>query len=182
VTVASARTPTSSRRWDEAMAEHREVLAAFLETASALPAEAWDQPWREGKWTRAEVVEHLSLAYEAVIRELETGEGMKLRLTPWRRNLTRWVLLPHILFHRSFPIRAPSPREIRPRGVRAPRDEALRQLRELGGRFEETMERAAQAGGGWVTHPFFGRVAPLKAVRFVGVHMEHHRRQIARKG
>jgi len=186
VTVAPPRTPTSSgrsgRRWDEVMAEHREALAGFLETASALPAEAWDQPWGPGKWTRAQVAEHLSLSYEAVIRELETGEAMALKLTPWRRTLTRWLLLPHILFHRSFPIRAPSPREIRPRDPRAPRAEALRQLRELGGRFEETMERAVQAGGGSVTHPFFGRVPPLKVVRFMGVHLEHHGRQIARGG
>ena len=176
-------TPSSgraSRRWEEAYADHREALAAFLDTASALPDEAWEEPWGPGKWTRAQVAEHLSLAYEAVIHELQTGEGMALKLTPWRRNVTRWILLPHILFHRSFPLRAPSPREIRPREPRAPRAEALRQLRELGGRFEETMERAVREGGGWVTHPFFGRVAPLKSIRFMAVHLEHHRRQIAR--
>lgn len=185
MSLASATTSTVSRadrRWEEALDEHREALAAFLDTAGDVGDAEWGAPWGPGKWTRAQVVEHVSLTYEACIRELETGEAMALKLTPWRRKLTRWILLPHILFHRSFPLRAPAPREIRPKEPRAPRAEALRQLRELGERFEAAMERALRSGGGSLTHPFFGLVPAPKSIRFVAVHTEHHRRQIARPG
>lgn len=185
MSLASSNATTVSRadrRWEEAMDEHREALAAFLDTAGDVGEAEWGAPWKPGKWTRAQVVEHVLMAYETCIRELETGEGMALKLTPFRRKLTRWILLPHILFHRSFPLRAPAPREIRPKEPRAPKAEVLRQLRERGERFEAAMERAMRAGGGSLTHPFFGSIPPLKALRFIAVHTEHHRRQIARKG
>ncbi|HYW07638.1 MAG TPA: DinB family protein [Longimicrobium sp.] len=88
--------------------------------------------------------------------------------------------LPHILFHRSLPLRAPAPRETRPKEARAPRAEALAALRHLGEEFERELDSARRAGSPGITHPYFGRVEPIKALRFVGIHMEHHRRQVER--
>ncbi|HEX8903733.1 MAG TPA: DinB family protein [Longimicrobiaceae bacterium] len=168
-------------RWDEAVEEHRAALAAFLDVAEGLSDEAWRSPWGPGKWTRAQVAEHLALAYEALLRELATGEGMRTRVPPWRQRLLRWVVLPHVLFHRSFPVRVASPREVRPPEPTMPRPQLLRRMRELGERFEQEHDRARRGGGGSLTHPYFGRVGPVKAMRFVAVHIEHHTRQIERK-
>ena len=167
-------------RWDEAVDEHRAALAAFLDVAEQLDDEAWRGPWAPGKWTRAQIAEHLALAYEVLLRELATGEGVRPRLPPFRQKLLRWILLPHILFHRSFPVRVASPRETRPPVVTAPRPELLRRLRDLGERFERELDLARRAGGGSLTHPYFGRVGPVKAMRFIAVHIEHHTRQVAK--
>ncbi|HSU14707.1 DinB family protein [Longimicrobium sp.] len=167
-------------RWDEAVDEHRAALAAFLNAAEAATDEAWSAPWAPGKWTRAQIAEHLALAYEAALHEIRTGEAMRPRLPPWRQKLLRWVLLPHILFHRTFPLRAVSPREIRPPEATRPRREQLRRLRELGERFEVELDVARRGGGGGISHPYFGRVGPVKGMRFVAVHIEHHTRQIAK--
>jgi hypothetical protein len=169
-------------RWEAAADEHRIALATFLDSAERLPAAAWSRPPAPGKWSPAEVAEHLSLSYEALLAELEKGTPMAVRLPAWRVALLRWVLLPHILFHRSFPLRAPSPREVRPGAAPAERDPALARLRGLGERFEHALDRARRAGGGWVTHPYFGRVPPVKALRFCAVHVEHHRRQVEQAG
>lgn len=167
-------------RWDEAVDEHRTALAAFLDAAEDVRESAWGAPWGPGKWTRAQVAEHLALSYEAAIREVTSGVAMAGKLPPLRQKLLRLILLPHILFHRSIPGRPRSPREIRPGEVTAPRAETLRRLRDLGDRFEHEMERAYHAGGGQLTHPYFGAIGAVKAMRFVAIHLEHHTRQISR--
>jgi len=173
------RTPGLDPRWDEAVEEHRAALAAFLDVAEQLKEDAWGSPWGPGKWTRAQVAEHLALTYEIAIRELTTGEGLRVRVTGVRQRLLRWILMPHILFHRSLPVRVTAPREARPPEVTAPRGAILRRLRELGVRWEMEMERAIGAGGGGLTHPYFGTIPPVKAMRFMAVHIEHHTRQVA---
>ena len=173
------RTAAPDARWDEAVEEHRAALAAFLDAAEGLREDAWNAPWAPGKWTRAQVAEHLALSYEAAIRELTTGEGMRVRVTGVKLRLLRWIFMPHILFHRSLPMRIVAPREVRPAEVRAPRAAVLRRLRELGVRVEVEMERAIEAGGGTLTHPYFGAIPPLKAMRLMAIHIEHHTRQIA---
>jgi DinB superfamily len=168
----------SHARWETACDEHRVALAAYLDAAAELDDEAWTRPWAPEKWTPAQVTEHLTLSYEAALQDLQ-GRPMAVRFAPWRLRLTRWILLPHILFHRTFPLRAPAPRELRPKEPRAPRPEALELMRGLGERFEQEMERAWAAGGGHLTHPYFGAIEPVKAMRFFAVHLEHHRRQVA---
>ena len=176
----TAAAPSSlGARWDDVAEEHRAALAAFLDTAEGLREDAWSAPWGPGKWTRAQVAEHLSLTYELAIREITTGQGIRVRVTGVKQRLLRWVIMPHILFHRSLPMRVVSPRESRPAEVTAPRAQVLRRLRELGERYEAEMERAIEAGGGSLTHPYFGTIPPIKAMRFMAVHIEHHTRQIA---
>jgi hypothetical protein len=170
---------TADPRWDDAVEEHRAALAAFLDIAEGLTETAWNAPWGAGKWTRAQVAEHLSLTYEAAIHELATGQGLRVKVSGLRLRLLRWIVMPHILFHRSLPIRVIAPREVRPPGVTAPRPAVLRRLRELAVRWEREMERAVGAGGGGLTHPYFGTIPPLKAVRFMAIHIEHHTRQVA---
>jgi len=175
--LASAR---HQSRWESAADEHQVALAAFMDTGGRMDDAAWQRPWRAGKWTPAEITEHLSLAYEALLTEIREGRPMGLKMAPWRLRVARWVILPHILFHRSLPLRAPAPRETRPREARAPRAEALAALRHLGEEFERELDSARRAGSPGITHPYFGRVEPVKALRFVAIHMEHHRRQVER--
>ncbi|HVG45057.1 MAG TPA: DinB family protein, partial [Longimicrobium sp.] len=147
------RTPGADPRWDDAADEHRAALAAFLDTAEQLRDDAWNAPWAPGKWTRAQVAEHLALTYEIAIRELTTGQGLRVKVTGVRQRLLRWVLMPHILFHRSLPVRVVAPREVRPPEVTVSRAALLRRLRELGVRWEMEMERAIGVGRGGLMHP-----------------------------
>ncbi|HEX7242669.1 MAG TPA: DinB family protein [Longimicrobiaceae bacterium] len=165
-------------RWDRAAAEHRAALRHFSERAGSLDPALWTEPRAEGKWSPAQIAEHLVLGYEALLREL-AGEGaMRMPLPLWRSTLLRWVLLPHILYHRTLPLRARSPREMRPSDSPADRGEALRRLAEVTERFERALETAYRAGGGGITHPYFGRVRPVRGLRFLAVHVEHHTRQL----
>ncbi len=164
--------------WKRAVEEHRDAVRRFVATAEGLGADAWVRPRAPGKWSPAQTAEHLVLAYEAVLRELAGGGGVRPRVTGWRQRVLRWVLLPHILFHRSFPLRAVSPREIRPPEVHSDRGALLARMRELAARTERELD-TARATGARATHPYFGALPAVPALRFMAVHVEHHLRQIS---
>ncbi len=172
------RAPDAS--WTRALQEHSEALASFLESAAVVDRSRWIREVAPGKWTPGEITEHLSLAYEAVRTELSGGPPMALRTSGWRQVLLRWLLLPHILFHRTLPVRAKAPRETRPPTADslAPREAALNRLKLLGADFERAMEAAKDAGKLTIVHPFFGEIPLVRAIRLCAVHIDHHRRQI----
>ena len=165
-------------RWRRAVEEHRDAVRRFVATAEGLGADAWTRPRASGKWSPAQTAEHLVLAYEAALRELSGAPGIRPLVTGLRRVVLRRVLLPHILFHRSFPLRAASPREIRPPAVHADRAAVLARMRELAVQAERELE-AARSTGARVTHPYFGPLDALTSLRFLAVHLEHHLRQLS---
>jgi hypothetical protein len=175
----STATPRAERRWRAAVDEHQVALAAYLETAGRVPDEAWMRPWAPGKWTPAVITEHLAMVYRTMTQEARGGAGMKMKMTPFRRRLLKTFLLPHMLFHRTFPRAAPAPREVRPEGDGLPRAQALAELRILGEEFEREAERARAGGLRHVTHAYFGSIDLTRGMRLAAVHIEHHTRQLA---
>jgi hypothetical protein len=159
-----------------ALAEQAAAVERYLEALSDLSHTDWGRPRGEGKWSPAQITEHLALAYDVLAGELRGGAAMAQRLRPWRRRLLRWFLLPHILFHRSFPLRAPAPRELRPERALASREEGGERLRRAAASFEDALRAPQRAGQ--LTHAYFGEVSVVRAVRFVAIHLDHHRRQV----
>ena len=162
----------SGRKWQRAVREHRAALSSFVEFASGIDAAAWELPLADGKWSPAEVTEHLALAYVAALAELAGGPALAPRLSPARQTLLRWLLVPHMLFHRSVP-RARAPREIRPAAPVADRATALARLLHLGQEFEAACALRPQVR---LTHPYFGSVDRATTVRLLALHIEHHQR------
>ncbi len=158
------------------MEEHRDAVGRFAATVEGLGADAWSRARAPGKWSPAQVAEHLVLAYEVIDREMDGGEGARIVVTGWRQRMLRWVVLPHILFHRSFPLRAVSPLETRPREASRDRAAVLGRMRELADRVERGLAVRRDAR---LTHPYFGALPALTALRFCAIHVEHHRRQIS---
>ena len=166
---------------ERALLENRGAVAAYGTTVRALPAEQWATPVREGAWSPAEITQHLLLTYRQVLAELEGGAAMAPRASRGWQRIFRWVVLPHILFHRSIPVRARAPRELRPaEPVAVERDALLDELEVAAREFERGVEPVALRGSPSFEHPYFGAIPPLKALRFVAAHTEHHRRQLAR--
>lgn len=172
--------PRAESRWRAAVDEHQVALAAYLEAAERVSVAAWTRPYAAGKWTPAEITEHLAMTYRVFIAEVNGGPAMKLKLTPFRRRLLKMLMLPHMLFHRTFPRGARAPRELRPEAAPLPgRAQALAELRALGERFATEAERARAGGWGHVTHPYFGAIDLTRGMRLCAVHLEHHTRQVA---
>lgn len=138
----------------------------------------WRTPWAEGKWTVAELCEHLALMYEVALEELGGRGGAALRVSPRMATALRIVLLPHILFHRSIPVSAKAPREIRPTGRAIPREEMLELLADLSTAFLIELRKAHKHDERKLNHPYFGPIRPLQLLQFSTVHVHHHRRQL----
>ena len=177
---AGAHAPDA--RWRRALEEHRAALRSLVAGIESAGERLWAEPRADGAWTPAQLAEHLALTYEVAIREMREGTALRLRTGRAMRTLLRWVLLPHILFHRTLPVRARSPREARPESATPiSRGEIVFRLRERAEEFERAVVRAHETRTGGLTHPYFGWLPPLRALRFVTVHLEHHTRQLVER-
>ena len=164
--------------WETLRRDHRTSVDAFLQAAQTIDASRWSLPRAEGKWSPAEVAEHIRLAYEALLKELGGKGGMKIKTSWWQRALLNLIFKPRLLATGSFPAGVRAPREARPGAVLGDRTETLAAIRSMSEEFDEKMHQAAQNGGARLTHPYFGRVKADEVMRFCAVHNEHHRKQL----
>jgi hypothetical protein len=168
----------SAEKWRTAVRLHSEALAAVTRAAESLPGDAWRQPVREGKWTPAEVVEHLTLAYDALLKELSGGPGMKYRPNAAIRLVLRYTVLPRILRGEPFP-RARAPRETRPADTPFSQSEAVQRLRDRAATAVAEMERELSTRPrAKLTHAYFGRLPLTTGLTLIARHIDHHRKQL----
>ena len=160
---------------EEVAAEHRAAIEAFARSAESVDPAAWNVPRAEGKWTPAEVVQHVILGYEAGLRELDGGAGMTVVVPGWKRAVLRWAILPRILAGR-FPAGARAPKETRPKTAPESPEAGVVHLRACAERFAAGICEAD--GAARLTHPYFGRLEGLQILRFLAAHARHHHRQL----
>lgn len=163
---------------DAATARHAAAVQSFLTAARAIPADAWDRPLGSGKWTPAQVAEHIRLTYIVLQNELAGGSGLRVR-TPWLvRQVLRLTVLPKILSSGALPRGARASSEIRPRDAILPRDQLLEALEVAANVAQESVARRWDDPRAGITHHVFGHVGIRRGLRFITVHTEHHTRQL----
>jgi len=163
---------------EAALARHRDAVAAFLASAAASQPDAWTRPSAEGKWSPAQIAEHLSLAVEAVKRELNQGPSMRILLPAWKRFLLRRTVLPGLLSTGHFPPGVRAPREIRPTLPIATREEALRRLEGAASELETSCRQDPRGETLRLSHPYFGTLRASDLIRILAWHALHHRAQL----
>jgi hypothetical protein len=159
-----------------ARGENQRSVTAFLATAREIEPSAWGREAAPGKWSPAQVTEHVSLAYERT-RELLTrppGGGVP-RLF---RLLIRHFYVQPILKRGRFPSKAKAPRPFQPSGAPAPAEALCARLEAAARGLEEDFEGQISAGKDVLDHPIFGRVTLVDALRFQAIHTAHHRQQL----
>ncbi len=165
--------------WTDAIAIHREAAAAFAAAAGRVSADAWRVPRADGKWSPAEIVEHVSLTYDVLLRELAGGGGMQIRTKLWQRLLLRLTVMPKILRGKGFPAGARAPREVRPPVPSSSKDEAIVGFRDRGARFVSAAEEVHRTRPrARLTHAYFGTSTVANAVLLCARHLDHHRQQL----
>lgn len=164
--------------WDQACAEHREAVAVFLFRARKVSEETWKMPRAPGKWSPAEIAEHLSLTYQHLLRELRGGPPARVKGSRLFRFVARYRFLPKLLRDGTIPPGVRAPREVRPQMPAEERTEALERFQALSVEFEEEITSRRGSGGGTLTHPYFGTLDADRGIRFVEVHIRHHTRQL----
>ena len=165
--------------WSDLVRKHCAAADRFGSDAARVPPDAWVLPRAEGKWSAAEIVEHVSAVYRVMLRELDTGTGMRIRTRLFQRLLLRMTYMRRIVRSGEFPQGAPAPRELRPE--RAPEDQAaaVEALRELSQQFISKLTAARERRPKQkLTHAYFGRMTAEQAIAVGTAHLEHHRRQL----
>lgn len=163
---------------EKVAADHRAAIEAFAQTVEALDRGAWNVARAQGKWTPAEIAQHLILSYGPPLAELGGGPGFAVRLPWWKRAILRRRVLPKIIYGEEFPKGAPAPREIRPREGAASPETAVRLLREDAGEFARRLCEAHARKPVRLTHSYFGKLTAPQILKLMAVHANHHRDQL----
>ena len=166
-------------KWPDLQQVHSQAAADVVSTAGRVPAEKWLVSRAEGKWSPAEIVEHLSLAYDVLLRELAGGAGMAIRTSLWQRIVLRLTIMPKLLRGEPFPQGTRSPREIRPATASPDQAAAIASLRDRAARFDAAVSEARRKNPRTrLTHAYFGRSSLDNAVLLCARHMQHHQKQL----
>jgi hypothetical protein len=164
--------------WEGARASHREAVALFVSRAHQVPEEHWKTARVPGKWSPAEIAEHLSLTYQHLMSELRGGPPARVKGSRLFRFAVRYRFLPKLLRDGTIPAGVRAPREVRPDRQAEDREAGLERFQALSVEFEEEITLRRASGGGVLTHPYFGTLDPDRGIRFVDVHIRHHTRQL----
>ena len=167
--------------WDAAAREHRTALAAYVARAGRLTNERWGAPRAPGKWSPAEISEHLALTYEVGLTELRGGPSPEIRTSFWQRLVLRWFVMPKLLTGGALTRPVKAPREVR-HPVAGEQVATLARLEELAATLERELDTAAARGPVRFTHPYFGALDAVQVLGFCAFHARHHEAQVAEGG
>lgn len=161
-----------TNEWQQAVAEHEAAIEACIAASRRIPDSQWNLPHAEGKWSPAQQVEHVGLAYQMVIDAL-SGSPPRARLGRLRQLVLRTFVLPKILRTNVFREGVPAPRETRP--PREPQERATVEelLRARAAKCIEVL-LASNRRGARVQHPYFGPLPLLDMLRLGTSHARHH--------
>lgn len=130
------------------------------------------------RWSIAEIVEHLALAYEGTTKSVQRcmDRGTPAATSPgWRQRFFKWV----IVDVGYFPTGAEAPKHVRPQGVGLAA--AVERAHEGLATMDQALAAAADRFGdrvALVDHPILGAFSIEDWRRFHRVHTRHHARQI----
>jgi ATP-binding cassette subfamily B protein len=97
------------RAWAAARAAHQDAVAAFVTRAESGAADRWTRQPAPGKWSPAEIAEHLSLTYQLLLSELRGGTPFRMKGTWLLRLMVRYKFLPALLREGRIPPGAARP-------------------------------------------------------------------------
>jgi uncharacterized damage-inducible protein DinB len=159
--------------------EHAAAAAEFAAAAEKVQAEWWLSPRAEGKWSPAQVVEHVTLAYDILLRELGGGPGMQIRTKLWQRMWLRMTVMRKLLRTGVFPEHAPAPREVRPSLPSADQPTSIATFRRRAAQFESAVTDARTSKRRVrLTHAYFGPMSIDSVLVLCASHIRHHRKQL----
>jgi uncharacterized damage-inducible protein DinB len=165
--------------WSALVAGHSAAVQEFALTCRKVPSHLWHQPITAGKWTPAQVANHLTESYRVLRGELGGAPGMQLRLGLVKRWVLRRTHLPRILMTGTFPAGARAPRETRPGDSSGDPDSCIQTLTTEAEGFVHELTERSQRGPVRLTHAYFGRMSARQSLLLVTVHTRHHARQLA---
>lgn len=162
---------------ETAIADNHSAVQEFIGTARAMTAQQWTTPREPGKWTPAQIAQHLVITYEYGIT-LAKGEakgGIPFFLKP----LARRMIVDSTLKAGRFTRKGRTPKMFEPSGAPPAASIVLPRLDAALTGLEAAIRSRHPEGRHTLNHPFFGKLATTDYVRLQAIHARHHRAQLA---
>lgn len=147
--------------------------ARLLERVSPLDDEIFARSPGDGAWSVCEIVHHLSLVEERVIKELE----LALQQPPRQLGLLRRLVPTRIVASRLIKVK--SPKAVSP-SQSAGKQETIDALNEARSKLKGLYEKHGEARLAQTVfkHPFLGEISGVATISFVAYHEQRHYKQI----
>jgi hypothetical protein len=146
--------------------------------AGRLDSAAWLKPVAPGKWSPALITEHVTLSIVAFNDDAAGRAHMALKLSRWRRFVIRVLYLGRVLRTGQFPPGVRAPRETLPGTTPRRQRDAVEELETASRTLDATLAAHPAPEHCRLTHPYFGRLPLITALRLLTAHTRHHLAQL----
>jgi hypothetical protein len=161
---------------ETALADNRAAIEEFVAAARGVDSAAWSRPRGEGKWTAAQIAEHLAITYE-YNRKVITGTAGK-GAPAFLRPLARWFIVTRTLKAGTFTRKGKAPKIFQPTAAPPAAPVVLDRLARAVAGFESDIRSGHPEARHTVAHPFFGTLPTVDYLRLQAIHTRHHRSQL----
>jgi DinB family protein len=162
---------------DDALTANREAAKRFLATARTVAKEAWAKPIAPGKWSPAQIVEHVAISTEVALKAIK-GDKTVGSFPRLFRAIPRAMVFNPTLKKGAFPKRMKGPAIFAPSKEHISFDASAARIERAVTSLEAHVRDLAKAGTHAFDHGFFGRLKIADYVRFNGLHANHHEKQL----
>ncbi|HEX5818268.1 MAG TPA: DinB family protein [Gemmatimonadales bacterium] len=157
--------------------DNRAAVQHFVSVALGVPPDAWTRAPAAGKWSPAQVAEHVARTMDQAILIIE-GRVTSPSLPRLLRPLARRFVLRPVLRSGRFIRGGKAPKAFVPSADGVPQAGVAAALERALVAYEECVARQRQAGHDEFEHPVFGRIPLVDYVRFNELHARHHEAQL----
>jgi hypothetical protein len=158
-------------------AAHRQEIDIYIDVAKALDPARWAAPPAAGRWSPAQITDHLFRTYEFGSGVIEGTVTVQRLPALMRWMIARFWLRPALRNGRVTG-RTRAPKFFEPDAAGGAPEDLLPRLRTASERFAGLVDRGTGRGVAAVDHPMFGSVPLIDFLRLQVIHVRHHRAQL----
>jgi hypothetical protein len=161
---------------ESAIALQRHAADNFKSAALRVPEPAWNVPRAPGKWSPAQVTDHVGVTTK-VAHDALAGRANMGGIPKFLRPIAGAFFFKPVIA-KGFPKKGKGPAIMAPAHEPMPREQLLRRLDDEVESIARAAADMARAGRTHFEHSFFGRLAVADYIRFNALHLDHHREQL----
>ena len=161
----------------DAIRNNQAALRSFLEAAERVPPARWNEPREPGKWSPAQVANHVALGYE-ISQGFIDGTRKEPSSPRWLRPIIRFMVRAMILRTGKF-MKSKTFTALEPPPAAEPLVTLGPRLLAASTAFERLAAAEVSAGRPTFDHPVFGRFGVAEYLQFQAYHTRHHQPQLS---
>ena len=162
---------------DDAIAANREAAQKFLSTARTVAKEKWAAPVAPGKWSPAQILDHVAVTAEVSLKAIK-GDASMGSIPRFLRFIPRVFGFNPTIKKGRFPEKQRGPAIFAPSTGHPSYEAGAARLESAVSALEQHTRDLAKAGTLAFEHSFFGAVTIADYVCFNALHTTHHEEQL----